>query len=256
MTAGVHFAKVGRRFGDHVALQDFELSCPPGALTCLVGPNGAGKSTALALAAGLLAPTEGAVFFEETPVRTEVPSRTTGYLPQRSAFHPSFTVGEVLDFTVAARDATDDERRCAVEVTGLGEVLGRFVGELSGGWVRRLGFLSALLASPALLLLDEPFVGLDPETHDRLFSHLQECLESGTTIVMASHDFEVLDPFGPSLAVLEEGRLRLTATVSPESAPENVPENTHTEDGPFASSRVVYRHALGAEPVVAREESD
>ncbi len=243
MTTGLRFVKIGRRFGDQVALRDLDLECPAGALTCLVGPNGAGKSTALALAAGLLAPTAGAILFEQTPVRPKVPPQTTGYLPQRSAFHPSFTVGEVLRFTVAARGATNDERRCALEVSGLGEVLDRFVGELSGGWVRRLGLLSALLGSPALLLLDEPFVGLDPETHDRLLGHIRERLESGATIVTASHDFEVLDPFGPIVAVLEEGRLRLTATVSP-----GLPQENATENAPFTSSRVVYRRALSQKP--------
>jgi ABC-type multidrug transport system ATPase subunit len=248
VTGGLRFAKVGRRFGEQVALQDLELDCPTGVLTCLVGPNGAGKSTALALAAGLLAPTAGAVLFRDIQVLPAVAPQTTGYLPQRSAFHPSFTVGEVLSFTFDARGATDDEGRRALEVTGLGEVLGRYVGELSGGWVRRLGLLTALLGSPDLLLLDEPFVGLDPETHDRLLNHLEERLESGATIVTASHDFEVLDPFGPSVAVLEEGRLRLTATVSPQGAA--------TESGLFLSSRVVYRRALGAGPIAARGQTD
>ena len=243
MTAGLHFAGTGRRFGDHVALQDLELHCPPGALTCLVGPNGAGKSTALALAAGLLPPTAGAVLFDEILVRPEVPPETTGYLPQRSAFHSSFKVGEVLEFTLAARVARTDEHRRTLEVTGLGEVLGRFVGELSGGWVRRLGLASALLGSPALLLLDEPFVGLDPETHDRLLRHLQERLDAGSTIVMASHDFEVLDPFGPNVAVLDEGRLRLIATVSPEDT---------GVGGQGHSSRGIYRRALGVESNAAR----
>lgn len=122
--------------------------------------------------------------------------------------------------------------------------------------MRRLGLLSALLGSPSLLLLDEPFVGLDPETHDRLFNHLQERLESGATIVMASHEFEVLDPFGPTVAVLDEGRLRLTATVSPESAGENAAENTEPEGDSHTSSRAVYRRALGAEPIAVRGESD
>lgn len=256
MTAGLRFSKAGRRFGDHVALDDLELDCPAGALTCIVGPNGAGKSTALALAAGLLTPTAGAVHFEGSLVRPELPPETTGYLPQRSAFHPSFTVAEVVDFTVAARAAAGNERRLALEATGLAEVLSRFVGELSGGWVRRLGLLSALLGSPALLLLDEPFVGLDPETHDRLLSHLQERLESGATIVMASHDFEVLDPFEPRVAVLEEGRLCLTATVSPDNALDSAPDGVPDEGRSFASSRLVYRHALGAEPATARGGSE
>lgn len=247
MSSGLRFSKVGRRFGDHVALDGLELDCPPGVMTCLVGPNGAGKSTALALAAGLLAPTAGAVLFEESRVRPEVPPRATGYLPQRSAFHPAFSVGEVLDFTLAARLAGGDERRVAQEVTGLAEVLDRFVGELSGGWVRRLGLFSALLASPALLLLDEPLLGLDPETHDRLLDHLQERLESGAVIVMASHDFEVLDRFGPKVAVLDEGRLRLTATVSTDKV-------DLASDMP-TSSRIVYRRALGAEPDAVEGES-
>lgn len=248
MTSGLRFAKVGRSFGDNVALLDLELDCPAGTMTCLIGPNGAGKSTALALAAGLLPPTAGAVLFNEKPLRLEIAPETTGYLPQRSAFHPAFTVGEVLDFAVAARGANDDERRRALEVTGLAEVLGRFVGELSGGWVRRLGLLSALLGEPALVLLDEPFVGLDPETHDRLIDHFERCLEVGATIVVASHDFEVLDPFEPTVAVLDDGRLRLTAGVSAAS--------TRTDGDSPTSSRAVYRQALGAEPLEARRGSD
>lgn len=246
MSGGLRFAGAGRRFGDHVALQELDLDCPAGTLTCLVGPNGAGKSTALALATGLLPATEGAVLFAEQPVHPAIPPATTGYLPQRSAFHPAFKVAEVLDFTVAARGADDNARRQTLEVTGLGEVLNRRVGELSGGWVRRLGLFSALLGSPALLLLDEPFVGLDPETHDRLVAHFQECLATDTTIVIASHDFEVLDPFEPIVAVLDEGRLRLTARVGEESA---------SDEATFASSRVAYRRALGAEPIAAREET-
>ncbi len=247
----LRFANVGRRFGGHVALQELELNCPPGTLTCLVGPNGAGKSTALALAAGLLAPTTGAVLLAGNPVRLELPPPSTGYLPQRSAFHPSFTVGEIIEFTLAARAASEEERRRTLEVTGLGEVLSRYVGELSGGWVRRLGLLSALLGSPALLLLDEPFVGLDPETHDRLLSHLQERLESGATLIMASHDFEVLDLFEPNVAVLEEGRLRLTASLSAK----NGSENTGQTGSCLTSTRSVYRQALGAVPIGVRGES-
>lgn len=243
MSAGLRFAGAGRRFGDHAALRELDLDGPAGTLTCLVGPNGAGKSTALALATGLLPATAGAVLFGGQSVHPAIPPATTGYLPQRSAFHPAFTVAEVLDFTVAARGADKDARRHILGVTGLGEVLSRFVGELSGGWVRRLGLFSALLGSPTLLLLDEPFVGLDPETHDRLVAHVQECLDTGVTIVMASHDFEVLDPFEPIVAVLEEGRLLLTARVAEESAFDGIT---------FTSSRVAYRRALGAEPIAAR----
>jgi ABC-type multidrug transport system ATPase subunit len=251
VSPGLRFAKVGRRFGAQVALRDLELDCAPGAVTCFVGPNGAGKSTALALAAGLLAPTTGEVLFGDRPVRPGLAPKTTGYLPQRSAFHASFTVREVLDFTVAARSGTLGDLHQVLEVCGLDSVLGRSVGELSGGWLRRLGLLSAFLGSPSLLLLDEPFVGLDPETHDRLLDHLRQRLACGATLVMASHDFEVLDPFTPTVAVLEEGRLVCTATVSPGAA--RGPDSQATAS---PSSRLVYRRALGVEPATGQRENE
>ncbi len=236
MSAGLRFAGTGRRFGEQPALVDLDLDCPAGAMTCLIGPNGAGKSTALALAAGLLAPSVGRIVFESAEVDPATPPASTGYLPQHSAFHPSLSVAEVVAFTRAARGATGADLRRMLGVTGLEEVRKRSVGELSGGWVRRLGLLSALLGSPRLLLLDEPFVGLDPETHDRLLDHLGARLESGATLVLASHDFEVLDPFGPRVAVLDEGRLLSIVDLPADGR---------------GSSRAVYRRALGAEPPAA-----
>ncbi len=232
MTSGLRFVGAGRRFGEQHALVDLDLECPPGAMTCLVGPNGAGKSTALALAAGLLAPSSGRIVHDSLEVDLATPPASTGYLPQQSAFHPSLSVAEVIAFTHAARGATDADLRRMLEVTGLDEVRERSVGELSGGWVRRLGLLSALLGSPRLLLLDEPFVGLDPETHDRLLGHLAARLESGATLALASHDFEVLDPFGPRVAVLDEGRLLSSVDLPADGG---------------GSSRAVYRRSLGAE---------
>ena len=236
MSQGLKFVDAGRRFGRQRALGSVALECPAGVMSCLVGPNGAGKSTALALAAGLIAPTWGRVLFDGREIGPRTPPASTGFLPQRSAFHRSLKVGEVVAFTVAARGASVDDLETALEVTHLDEVEQRFVGELSGGWVRRLGLLSALVGSPRLLLLDEPFVGLDPETHDRLLAHLERRLEVGDTVVMASHDFEVLDLFGPRVVVFDEGRLLCC---------ERLPT-----DG-SGSSRAVYRTALGGEPALA-----
>lgn len=236
MSRGLCFVGAGRRFGEQRALYDFDLECPAGALTCLVGPNGAGKSTALALGAGLLASTSGRIQFDSRAVDPETPPASTGYLPQQSAFHPSLLVSEVVEFTVAARGATASDLRLTLGVTGVDQVMERFVGELSGGWVRRLGLLSALVGAPRLLLLDEPFVGLDPETHDRLLAHLAARLESGATLVAASHDFEVLDPFRPRVAVLDEGELQSMVDLPADGT---------------GSSRSVYRRALGVEPLVA-----
>jgi ABC-type multidrug transport system ATPase subunit len=207
----LRFESVSRRFGRVDALQELELACPAGSMTCLIGPNGAGKSTALALAAGLLSPTAGRVRVEGRDAGPPAVAASLGYLPQRSAFHPLLTVGEVVDLVAALRGADAGARRDALELSGLEAVVSRPAGELSGGWLRRLGLSSALLGTPRLLLLDEPFVGLDPQTLDRLLSHIEARLAAGAAVVVASHDFEVLDRLAPRTAVLDEGRLQLVA---------------------------------------------
>jgi ABC-2 type transport system ATP-binding protein len=211
MSSGLVFDNVGRRFGRCVALDDFDLVCEAGSMTSLIGPNGAGKSTALALAAGLLAPDCGEIRWHSQIIQPRNPPASTGYLPQNSTFHPFLRVEEVLEFTIAARRVGSEARREALAVTGLADVLDRSVGDLSGGWVRRLGLMTALAGAPDLLLLDEPFVGLDPETHDRVMAHLRGRIDSGAIVVVASHDFEALDQLTPKVAVLDEGRLRTTA---------------------------------------------
>ncbi|MEE8366862.1 MAG: ABC transporter ATP-binding protein [Thermoanaerobaculia bacterium] len=237
MSTGLRFESVTRRFGKLDALTNFGLQCPSGSMTCLVGPNGAGKSTALALAAGLLPPTSGQITVSGATVELATPSESTGYLPQRSSFHALLTAGEVLDLACAIRSVGARARRQVLEVTGLREVLDQPVGNLSGGWLRRLGLLSCLVGSPQLLLLDEPFVGLDPETHERLVNHLEDRLESGATVLVASHDFEVLDRFNPHTVVLVEGRLQYI------EAPGNHDSNS-SDTRDHQTSRSIYLEAL------------
>jgi ABC-type multidrug transport system ATPase subunit len=198
------FERVSRLFGAHVALQDVSLRCPAGAATCFIGPNGAGKSTLLALAAGLLAPSEGRVRLGERPLRAV---DGLSYLPQGSTFPRQLTAREVLDFAAAARGTSRRDCAPALATTGVEAILDRRVGELSGGWERRLGLAVSLLPPAPVLLLDEPFVGLDPDTLERLGAHLDERADAGAAIVFASHEFELADRLAPHVAVLDEGRL-------------------------------------------------
>ncbi len=207
MTVGLGFDRVTRSFGPIAALEAFDLDCPAGAMTGLLGPNGAGKSTALALAAGLLPPSSGGVAIDGRPVRVATAPESLGYLPQRSAFHRLLRARDILELSVALRGCDEEQRRQALFVTGLDDVLDRPAGQLSGGSQRRLGLLTALVGSPRVLLLDEPFAGLDPQTLDRLVAHLRDRLASNAVVVIASHEFEILDQFGARLAILNEGRL-------------------------------------------------
>ncbi|MGD8330516.1 MAG: ABC transporter ATP-binding protein [Acidobacteriota bacterium] len=210
-TDGLRYESVSCRFGSRraavTALRDFSLSCRPGEAVCLVGPNGAGKSSALALAAGLLPPAAGRVSFDDCPVSPSAPPRRLGYLPQVSVFPSRLSVADVLGLTAAARGAGDEAIRAAFCSAGFEPLRNRRVGSLSSGWLRRLGLAVALMPPADLLLLDEPFVGLDLETLDRLVHELERRVAQGAALLLCSHDFEVIDRLGARLAVLESGRL-------------------------------------------------
>lgn len=229
----------GRRRSEVAALHDFSLGCAAGEAICLVGPNGAGKSTALALAAGLLPAAVGRITFADREVSPAVPPRRFGYLPQVSSFPARLTVAEVLELTAAARGAGAEALRAAFCTAGFEPLRDRSIGSLSSGWLRRLGLAVALMPPADLLLLDEPFVGLDLDTLDGLVDELRRRVAQGATVLLCSHDFEVVDRLGARVAVLDEGRLLAV-----------------TEDG-GGCARSVYRRALrGVSPDRERDAGD
>ncbi len=179
--------------GRRAALECFSIRAAPGEITCLVGPNGAGKSTALAAAAALLQIQEGSIEYRGGSVRLGIPPGQMGYLPQTSTLPRALTVGEVLDFSFAVRGTNERDRRAIRDLFGLDARLHEPVGTLSSGWTRRLGLAVALIPESRLLLLDEPFVGLDLRVLDSLVDYLDRCAKEGATVVLSSHDFEIID---------------------------------------------------------------
>jgi len=229
VSEGLSYAAVSRRFvvpgGERRALVGLDLECAPGRVTSLLGPNGAGKSTALALAAGLLDASGGSLRFDGIAIDPTSVPRGLGYLPQRSRFPPLLRVGEILRFTARVARANAARLEAAVELGDLDGKLDLPFGSLSGGWARRLGLAVALVAGTRLVLLDEPFVGLDLVTLERVQETLRQRVAEGAVVVVASHELEALDDLAPVTAVLDQGRL---LTVSDTGA----------------SSRSVYRTAL------------
>ncbi len=213
MTArGLRFEAVCYRFRSSTqrgvdALHEFSAGCAPASITCMMGPNGAGKSTALALAAGLADSDSGCIRFDDRLISLRRPPEALGYLPQASAFPGALTVAEVLDFAFALRGTATQDREVVMQVAALGEVLTKATGTLSSGWARRLGLAVALAPPTRLLLLDEPFVGLDLESLDRIAGYIEARCRQGTTVLLASHDYETVDRLDSRIIVLSEGRL-------------------------------------------------
>ncbi|WP_431036741.1 ABC transporter ATP-binding protein [Streptomyces sp. P6-2-1] len=206
------------RYRRRTALDGLGLSLGPG-VHGLLGPNGAGKSTLVRVLATVVRPGAGHVRLHGHDLasprgRTEA-RRLLGYLPQEFGYYKSFTVREFLAYVAWLKEVPADEVPAAVERaltrTGLGERGDARMRELSGGMVRRAGIAQALVNDPALLLLDEPTAGLDPEQRVDFRALLRE-VGRETTVLVSTHLVEDVARACTEVTLLEAGRLVLRTT--------------------------------------------
>ncbi len=188
-----------KRYGDRAALKGVDFAVAPGELVGVIGPNGAGKTTLLSILAGTVVPDAGEL--RSTP-------GAIGWVPQRAALYRRLTVAENL--LLFARLERGEQPRAAVEemleLTGLRDRRDEIVARLSGGNQQRVNIAIGLLARPAVLLLDEPSVGLDPRQRGRLWEFVAAlAAERGTTVVFSTHDIQEAERYGRRLLVLADG---------------------------------------------------
>ena len=189
---------VVKRYGEREALRGVSLQAGPGELVAIIGPNGAGKTTLLSILAGISKPDEGEVDSSDGAV---------GWVPQQAALYRRLTVEENL--LLFARLEEHEDPRASVEemlaLTGLGERRGEIVARLSGGNQQRINIAIGLLARPAVLLLDEPSVGLDPRQRARLWEFVSGLAGRGTTVIFSTHDIQEAERYGGRVLVLADG---------------------------------------------------
>ena len=197
-----------KRFGEVEALRGLSLTVRPGEIYGLLGPNGAGKTTFIRCVAGLVRPDAGTLTVLGGPARAAVGSGRVGYMTQAAALYAELSVDENLRFFGALVGLRDMERRIE-EVLRTVELLDRrssSVGTLSGGMRQRASLAVALLHAPALLLLDEPTVGVDPALRRDLWQQFRSLANGGVTILVSSH---VMDEAGrcDRLGLIRDGRV-------------------------------------------------
>jgi ABC-2 type transport system ATP-binding protein len=187
-----------KRYGEREALKGVDFAAAPGELVGVIGPNGAGKTTLLSILAGTVRPDAGEV---------SSPNGNVGWVPQQAALYRRLTVEENL--LLFARLERREEPRGAVEemleLTGLAGRRGELVARLSGGNQQRVNIAIGLLARPAVLLLDEPSVGLDPRQRARLWEFVGGLAGGGTAVVFSTHDIQEAERYGRRLLVLADG---------------------------------------------------
>jgi len=206
-----------RRYGDLVALDDLSFTVAEGQMFGFVGPNGAGKTTAMRIILGVLEPDAGEVRWRGRPMNDEIRKRV-GYIPEERGLYPRMRVRDQLEYFARLHGLSAREARDAaaywIEQLGVAQRASDRVEALSLGNQQRVQLAAALVHDPELLVLDEPFSGLDPVGVDVLAGVLKAKAAEGTPVIFSSHQLELVERLCEAVAIINKGRLVATGGVA------------------------------------------
>lgn len=202
-----------KSFGSLVAVDDVSLSLDPGVLVGLLGPNGAGKTTTVSMIAGLVTPERGDVLVGGRALRgdRDPAKRRIGLVPQDLALYDELTARDNLRFFGGLYGlrgrALDAAMESALGLVGLADRARDRVKTFSGGMKRRLNLAAGLLHDPDILLLDEPTVGVDPQSRNAIFENLEDLKRRGKALLYTTHYMEEAERLADRVVVIDHGRV-------------------------------------------------
>lgn len=215
----IEVEKLKKTYGDFVALNDVSFTVGKGQVVGFLGPNGAGKSTTLRILCGYLGMTSGAVRIDGIDVRERpIEARgRTGYMPETAPLYTEMRVSEYLTFRAELKRVPSRERKRAVEKaiadTSLGDVEGTVIEQLSKGFRQRVALADALVASPPLLVLDEPTAGLDPNQIREVRALVKE-LGKERTVLFSTHILSEVEAICSHAVLIARGSLIAAGSLS------------------------------------------
>jgi ABC-2 type transport system ATP-binding protein len=207
---------VHKRYGSTVALDGVSFEVRPGELFGFVGSNGAGKTTTMRIALGVLAADSGEVRIDDKPVDLDV-RRTIGYMPEERGLYPKMKVGAQLTYLAELHGLSPSDAKDATATwtqrLGISERVNDTVDSLSLGNQQRVQLAAALVHDPAVLVLDEPFSGLDPVAVDVMSDVLLEKAKTGVPVIFSSHQLELVQRLCDRVGIIAAGKMRAVGTV-------------------------------------------
>lgn len=202
-------------YGRQMVVDNVSFGLFPGRIAALIGPNGAGKSSVMRIMAGLVKPEAGVVLLQkrQVAVNSEV-HRKTGFFIEGPDFYKNLSARQNLMLLKKLRQATEDIEQL-LELVGLSQAASKKVGKYSRGMKQRLGVAQALLGSPSILVLDEPFNGLDPEVKLYLMEIIKKLAkEENMAVLVSSHILTDLELFADDFILLRNGKVHLSGDIA------------------------------------------
>ena len=211
---------LGKAFGGKAAVDGLTLTVAPGEFFCFLGPNGAGKTTTIKLLTGLLRPTSGRALiggFDIVAQPVEA-KRLLGFIPDQPFLYDRLTGGELMQFVAGlygmAGDGLHDRIAGLLEAFEVADAEDLLIADLSHGMRQKLAFASTFLHEPRVVVVDEPWVGLDPKSIRNAKSYLREHTRDGLTVFMSTHTLSIAEEVADRIGIIHQGRLLALGTVA------------------------------------------
>ncbi len=219
MTPAIETRSLTKRFGTKTAVRELDLDVAEGEFFCFLGPNGAGKTTTIKMLTGLLRPSSGRAILgdfdiQQQPIRAK---RLQGYIPDHPFLYERLTGREFMRFVAGLYRMNGQafERRCdeMLETFELLHVGDQLVESYSHGMRQKLSFASCFLHEPRIVVVDEPWVGLDPKNIRAVKTYLRRRTREGLTVFMSTHSLSIAEEVADRIGIIHRGRLLHVGTV-------------------------------------------
>lgn len=207
---------ISKSFGDFKAVDDVSFTVEPGTIFGFLGTNGAGKTTTMRMVLDIIRPDSGSIGWNGTPIR-DLPRAAFGYLPEERGLYPKMVVEDQLLFLAqlygADRGAAKAELDVWLERLHIEENRRKTVEQLSKGNQQKIQFLASVLHNPEILIMDEPFSGLDPVNAEQMKDAFREMRDRGKTIIFSTHQLDDAQELSSDVAIIHRGRLVASGSV-------------------------------------------